>query len=144
VRFRYALDKKAYVNLGRYTSKSRPWTVGTANVGECKSHSMRDATIDVQDAMYEVGSAFTADAGEDRRHYQQSGTTASAVNKAQDCESYLRIICSDAWQCLSLSSTKGNPCDPTKHVDLEYCLDAAHGDEFSHRPGGLETNVSRI
>ena len=40
---------------------------------------------------------------------------------------------SDAGRCLSPQQAIGRPVDVSKHTDLEYFLDAARADDFSHQ-----------
>lgn len=125
------LHKHTYAKVGRWKSKSRYWWVGVANVGEGKSQGMKALTDDMVAALSKH-SAFAAGHSHDRFHFQQSGTTAAAIDKLRTCCGYLCIYCSDAGRCLSKPAAAGTPADPHKHVDLEYFLDAAHGDEFNH------------
>ena len=69
---------------------------------------------------------------EDRFHYQQSGTTAGAIDKLRTCQGYLTLYCSGAGRCLSKTAATGGRTDPHEHINLEFFLDAAHGDEFDH------------
>jgi len=125
------LHKHSYLLMGRWKSRSRHWWNGVALIGEGKSMSMKAFTDDMVDTLREF-SAFAVGSAEDRFHYQQSGTTASAVDKLRAAEAYLTVYCSDAGRCLSKAAAVGHAVDPHKHVDLEFFLDAAHGDEFNH------------
>ena len=124
-------NKHLHVKMGRYESKSRHWMVGTANVGEGKSPGLKV----FMDAMIEVlteNVAFAVGEVDDRFHYQQSGTTPGAIEKLQTCRGYLCIYCPDGGRCLSPTAATTGNTDPYKHIDLEWFLDAAHGDEFNH------------
>ena len=125
------LHKHTYVKLGRWKSKSRHWWVGVANVGEGKSEGMKAFTDDMVDALHKH-SAFAVGSADDRYHFQQSGTAAGAIDKLRACAAYLTVYCSDAGRCLSRAAAVGTAADPHKHIDMEYFLDAAHGDEFNH------------
>ena len=56
----------------------------------------------------------------DRFHFQQSGTSASAIDKLLNCDGFLAICCPDATRCLcpaaatqrtGMSHTPRNGCD---------------------------------
>ena len=126
-----AVNKESYVKLTRFKSRSRHWMNGTANVGEGKSAGMRELFKLMEDAMRE-NAACTVGFPNDRFQYQQSGTTAGAVNKLRTCDGYLCVYCSDAGRCLSDATAQGKKADPGQFIDLEFFLDAAHGDEFDH------------
>ena len=125
------LNKHAYVKLGRFKSKSRHWWVGTADVGEGKSVAMKDLVDDLI-ATLARNTAFAVGTSSDRFHYQQSGTTAGAVDKLRTCEGYLTVYCPDAGRCLSAAAAKGGKVDVHEHINIEFFLDAAHGAEFNH------------
>ncbi|MCP4243202.1 MAG: hypothetical protein GY772_21820, partial [bacterium] len=135
-------NKKYHVRMGRWMSKSRHWWAGTANVGEGKSPGLKSFVS----AMVDVLTANLAQAvgyASDRFHYQQSGTTASAVDKLRSCDGYLTICCPDATRCLCPAAATGGSTDPYRYVDLEYFLDAAHGDEFSHITQRMREKVAK-
>ena len=119
------------MKLGRWKSKSRHWWVGTATVGEGKSVAMK-ALADDMVAVLTEHSQFAYGSVDDRWHYQQSGTTAGAVDKLRTCNAYLCVYCPDAGRCLCVPAASGGSTDPHKFIDLEFFLDAAHGDEFNH------------
>ena len=89
------LHKHTYAKIGRWKTKSRHWWAGVANVGEGKSQGMKAFTDDMVDAL-RAHSAFAAGQSHDRFHFQQSGTTAGAIDKLRACNGYLCIYCSDA------------------------------------------------
>lgn len=123
--------KELYVSLGRWRSKSRHWTLATGNVGEGKSREVK-LIIETMIATLKTNAALAVGRAHDRFHYQQSSTTAAAIDKLRQTEAYLTMHCSDAGRCLDKGAAAGRGCDPHKRVDLDYFLDAAHGDEVSH------------
>ena len=112
-----ALNKHAFVKLLRFQSRSRHWMNGTANVGEGKSAGMRDMFNLMIDAM-EEHPTFTVGTSNDRFQYQQSGTTAGAINKLRACDGNLTIYCSDAGRCLADATAQGKKADPSQFDDL--------------------------
>ena len=125
------MNKDSYVKLGRWNSKSRHWWNGVANVGEGKSAGMK-AFVDDMVTVLKQESPHAVGEARDRFQYQQSGTTAGAIDKLRACQAYLTLYCSDAGRCLSKPAATGGKTDPHTHIDLEFFLDAAHGDEFNH------------
>ncbi len=117
--------------MGRWKSKSRHWWVGTAKVGEGKSPGMKHFVNAMVDVLSECRPHAVGNKG-DRFHFQQSGTTAAAIDKLRCCDAYLAVYCPDAGRCLSPAAPTGGRCDPYQFIDIEMFLDAAHGDEFSH------------
>ena len=125
------LHSSLHVRLGRWKSKSRHWSVGTANVGEGKSPSMKglvDAVVEVLQRHASLADGTV----QDRFHLKQSGTTADALAKMRQCNARLLVYCSDAGRCLCPTAKHGGATDPHKFMDLEFFLDATHGDEVSH------------
>ncbi len=123
--------KELSVQLGRWLSKSRHWTLATRSVGEGKSREVKHI-FDTMSATLKKHAALAVGRAHDRFHYQQSSTTAAAIDKMRTTEAYLAMHCSDAGRCLDKKAAQGGPTDPHKRVDLDYFLDAAHGDEVSH------------
>ena len=128
------LNKRAHIKLARYQTKSRPWCVMTASAGEGKSPSLKPlsaaATKAMEDERLEI---FCEGDRHDSFHAMQSSTTAAAIHKLRSCNGYLWMRAGDAGRCLSQNQAIGRPVDASKHTDLEYFLDAAHGDEFFHQ-----------
>ena len=128
------LNKRAHIKLARYQTKSRPWCVMTASAGEGKSPSLKPlsaaATKAMEDERLEI---FCEGERHDSFHAMQSSTTAAAIHKLRSCNGYLWMRAGDAGRCLSQNQAIGRPVDASKHTDLEYFLDAAHGDEFFHQ-----------
>lgn len=125
------LHKHTYVKMGRWKSKSRHWWVGTDNVGEGKSISMKSLVDTMVSALAEC-SAHACGVESDRFHVQQYGTTAAAIDKLRSADGYLCIYCPDAGRCLCMAAASGGKTDPHEFINLECFLDAAHGDEFNH------------
>ena len=125
------LNRDFHVQLGRWRSKSRHWMVGTANVGEGKSHGMKTFVEKLLHVLNE-NSAFAVGKQADRWHLCQSSTTAAALDKMRHSHAHVLIHCSDAARCLHKGAANQGKTDPYQHVDLDYFLDAAHGDEVSH------------
>jgi len=125
------LNKDFVLTMGKWKSKSRHWWNGIANVGEGKSAAMKMFVDDMIEVL-KSESSLAVGAAEDRFHFQQSGTTAGAIDKLQTCQGYLVMYCSDAGRCLSKTAATGGKTDPHEHINLEFFLDAAHGDEFDH------------
>jgi len=127
-------NKRAYLKLARYRSKSRPWCVMTAGAGEGKSPGLKPfsgaADLAMADERLEM---FCEGTKADSYHCMQSSTTAAAIHKLRQCNGYLWMRAADAGRCLSPNQAVGRPVDASKHTDLEYFLDAAHGDEFYHQ-----------
>jgi len=125
------LNRHLAVKLGRWKSKSRHWFAGTFDSGEGKSRMWKD----IIDCMVNVLTAFPANAvGEmnDRFMFQESSSTAAAVDKARQAGGHCTLVCSDARRCVDMRSAVGGAVDSTKYVNLDFFLDAAHGDELSH------------
>ena len=128
------LNKRAYIKLARYRSKSRAWCVMTAGAGEGKSPGLKPLSAAVAKAMEDERlEMFCEGVKSDSYHTMQSSTTAAAIHKLRACNGYLWMRAADAGRCLSPNQALGRPVDASKHTDLEYFLDAAHGDEFYHQ-----------
>lgn len=128
------LNKRAYIKLARYRSKSRAWCVMTASAGEGKSPGLKPLSAAVAKAMEDDRLAMYCEGVKhDSFHAMQSSTTAAAIHKLRACNGYLWMRAADAGRCLSPNQAVGRPVDASKHTDLEYFLDAAHGDEFYHQ-----------
>lgn len=125
------LHKSLHVKLGRWASKSRHWMCGTANAGEGKSPAMKPLAQALERAMQRLPASAIGEE-RDRWHFQQSGTTAAAVDKVHDTGGYLCLLADEAGRCLCLQYASGGATDPHKFVDLLLFLNAAHGEEVSH------------
>ena len=68
----------------------------------------------------------------DRFQYQQSGTTAAAIDKLHTCEGYLAVHSDEAGRRLCPKFASGSETGTSKYVCLVHFSDAAHGSEFSH------------
>ena len=136
------LHKEYAVEMGRWKSKSRHWWVGTANVGEGKSPGMKHFVNAMIEVLEELQPQAVGEAA-DRFHFQQSGTTASAIDKLRSCDAYLAVYCPDAVRCLCPAAAVGGKTDPYQFIDLEMFLDAAHGDEFSHSTCRLREKTAK-
>jgi hypothetical protein len=135
-------NKYFHGRMARWKSKSRHWWVGAANVGEGKSPGMKRFV----DLMVEVLAANRPHAvghAADRFHYQQSGTTASAIDKLRTCDAYLCVCCPDATRCICPAAATGGVTDPYTYIDIEWFLGAAHGDEFSHSTQRLRDKMAK-
>ena len=89
-------------------------TGGPANIGDGKSPGMKcfvNTMVDVLSANMRHAVGYPSD----RFHFQQSGTSASAIDKLLNCDGFPRDLL-PRCNAVSLSSSG----------------DAAHGDEFSH------------
>ena len=128
------LNKRAFVKLARYTSKSRPWCVMTASASEGKSPGLKPLSTVVAKAMVDDRlEMFCEGAKSDSYHTMQNSTAAAAIHELRACNGYLWMRAADAGRCLSPNQANGPPVDASKRTDLEYFLDAAHGDEFYHQ-----------
>ena len=124
--------RRLCVNLGKFPeSRSRYWFSGTGNVGDGKSPAVKPI-VALLDSVLEERSHLCVGAAADRFHYQQSGTTAAAVDKLRHCEGYLTVHADEAGRCLCPKFAAGGETDVSKFVDLTHFFDAAHGGEFSH------------
>ena len=61
----------------------------------------------------------------------QGSTTAAAREKLRFCEGYLSIHSDEAGACLCPAFANGGATDPSKFIDLQLFLNAAHGGSFS-------------
>ena len=61
----------------------------------------------------------------------QGSTTAAAREKLRFCEGYLSIHSDEAGACLCPAFANGGATDPSKFIDLQLFLNAAHGGCFS-------------
>ncbi|CAE7708139.1 unnamed protein product [Symbiodinium sp. CCMP2592] len=124
--------RRLCVNLGKFPeSRSRYWFSGTGNVGDGKSPAVKPL-VALLDSVLEERSHLCVGTAADRFHYQQSGTTAAAVDKLRHCEGYLTVHADEAGRCLCPKFAAGGETDASKFVDLTHFFDAAHGGEFSH------------
>ena len=88
-------NKEYHVQMGRWNTKSGHWWLGTAIVGECKSPGMKhfiNVMVEVLEKHQHHAVGFTRD----RFHFQESGTSASAIDKLRACDGYLTVDCPDA------------------------------------------------
>ena len=138
------LNPKFSLRLGRWgESRSRHWMVGTANVGEGKSPSMKALVRILQEVLREH-SDLAPGVAADRFHMQQSSTTTAAVDKLRDCQGSLTLYCSDAGRCLDARAATGGKTDHSQYVDLLRFLDTAHGDEFEHSTKHDRTAMRKV
>lgn len=127
------LHKDFHLQLGRWQNKSRYWSVGTADTGEGKRGAMKPI-IQTAQRVLRSASGLSPGSQADDFHFQQSCTTAAAIDKLRRTDGYLLLHSDEAGACLDLSFS-GSSAGATKkgeHVDLTMFLDSAHGDEFSH------------
>ena len=134
--------KTYHVRMARWKSKSRHWWVGTANIGEGKSPGMKHF-VNTMIEVLEANQAHAVGHPGDRFHFQQSGTTASALDKMRSCDAYLAVYCPDATRCLCPAAAAGGSTDPYRFIDLECFLDAARGDEASHSTQRLREKMGK-
>ena len=91
-------NKNYHVKVGQWASK-RADTGGPANIGEGKSPGMKcfvNTMVDVLSANMRHAVGYKSDGF----HFQQSGTSASAIDKLLNCDGFLAICCPDAAWCL--------------------------------------------
>lgn len=125
------LHKRAGVQLTeRYHTKNRYWMVGTANVAEGKSPAMTPVVEAVEKALHQ-NTAFTVGSPSDQFHLQQGSTSAAAREKLRFCDGYLAIHSDEAGACLCPAFANGGATDPSKFIDFQLFLNAAHGGSFS-------------
>jgi hypothetical protein len=136
------LNKTAFVRMGKWKSRSRHWWVGTANVGKGKSPGMKTFVNVMIEVLSRNASKAAGFAG-DRFQFQQSGTTANALDKLRASQAYLTIYCPDATRVLCPAVATGGTTGPYKYVDLDVFLDAAHGDEVSLTTQRLRNKVAK-
>lgn len=125
------VHKRAGVQLTeRYHTKNRYWMVGTANVAEGKSPAMMPVVEAVERALHQ-NTAFTVGSPGDQFHLQQGSTSAAAREKLRFCDGYLAIHSDEAGACLCPAFANGGATDPSKFIDFQLFLNAAHGGSFS-------------
>ena len=106
----------------------------TASAGGGKSPGLKPMVATAKESMEDERlECFCEGTKHDSYHAMQSSTTAAAIHKLRANNGYLWIRAADAGRCLSPNQAVGRPVDASKHTDLEYFLDAAHGDEFYHQ-----------
>ncbi|CAK9003900.1 unnamed protein product, partial [Durusdinium trenchii] len=120
------VHKRAGVQLTeRYHTKNRYWMVGTANVAEGKSPAMMPVVEAVERALHQ-NTAFTVGSPGDQFHLQQGSTSAAAREKLRFCDGYLAIHSDEAGACLCPAFANGGATDPSKFIDFQLFLNAAH------------------
>ena len=124
------LNKELALSIAQYKCRHRYWSNGVAPAGVGKSPGMKPFTKVLCEVMRSC-SAMCVGTGDDDFHYMQSSTTAACIDKLRACQAYLMIWSTDAGRCLSMKFASGGETDVSKHVDLSFFLDAAHGDPAS-------------
>ena len=119
------MQKDVFTQLACYKNRHRYWSNRVAPAGAGKSPSMKPLVT--------LALAVPRRSEKDDFHFQQSSTTAACIDKSRQCDAYVLLWSTDAGRCLSEKFARGGETDMSKHVDLTFVLDAAHGEEFSHQ-----------
>ena len=137
------VHKELFVGLGQYKCRHRYWTNGVAPAGVGKSPCMKPFTKLILSVL-RANSCIAVGNEKDDFHFQQSSTTAASIDKLRQCSAYLMMWSTDAGRCLSLKFANGGETDTSKHTDLSFFLDAAHGDEFSHQTMDTRRKIGKV
>ena len=127
------LNKKTYVQLGRFKNKNRLWSLCVANVGEGKSQAIDELRKASETCCREVGSVYTVGLASDGFHFVESTTNATALEKVRFCDGYMCVAMGDASRALDKTAARGKATDKSQYISLEVFLDAAHGQQISHQ-----------
>ena len=139
------LHKGLHTQLAGYVNRQRYWCNGVAPAGAGKSPSMKPLLALAKEVMQENPTlAVGGIADKSDFHYMQSSTTAACIDKLRTCDAYLLIWSTDAGRCLSTKFASGGETDVSKHVDLSFFLDAAHGEEFSHQTMETRKKIGKV
>eukprot|EP00975_Prorocentrum_lima_P044568 9337881-Prorocentrum_lima.AAC.1 len=118
--------------MGRWESRSRWWTVGTAASAEGKSPAL---TRFVQDLVEACRNRAANAPGHRNENYHVEGggrcTTAAAIDKLRSSGGYLLLQSDEAGALIDTSVVAGGRCDKGEVIDLSRFLSAAHGGSFS-------------
>jgi len=136
------VHKETAVQLGRWKSKSRYWVVGTANRAEGKSPCTKPI-VKALEAALKAHPGMAPGHANDRFHLEQSATQASAEDKVRCTKGYLTIQSDEAGTLLCERSATGAATDRNRHIDLQFWLNAAHGDEVSHSKLSLRLGAAK-
>ena len=126
------LNKDAYLQMGRFKTKNRLWSLLVANVGTGKSMTLDVLRKACEESCKDVGGQYTVGFAADGFHYMESSSHATAREKARFCNGYLCLAIADVSRNLDRAQARGRSADKGK-LDLEFYLDAAHGQQISHQ-----------
>ena len=90
------LNKDAYLQMGRFKTKNRLWSLLVAVVGTVKSTTLDVLRQACEETCKDVGSQYTVGVAADGFHYMESSSHATAREKARFCDGYLCLTIADA------------------------------------------------
>ena len=136
------LNKRTVLAFGRWKSKSRYWFAGTANRGEGKSPCTKPLLRALTQAMHRHPSHCPGTPN-DRFHFDESSTQASAEDKIRFTNGYLCVQSDEASTLLSRAVAEGREANRSVYLDWRHWLNTAHGDQFSHSKEGLRQELHK-
>ena len=101
-------------------SQNRHWFSATSNVGEGKSPAFKPV-VALLESVLKHHAHLCVGLPRDRFQYQQSGTTAAAIDKLRFCKSYLTVHADEAGRCLCPKFASGDETE-NKQVCGSYAF----------------------